>query len=191
MTSSTNLAESARRQIRSELMPGERILWIGSPDPAAMFREARAAYWRSVLVLCTIMIAAGFLLHYLPPYSEFYLAGLSLAFAGRISHALRSERERHKRGEMGYALTDRRLVSVNGRTSELSSWFSPRIDQMRVRKSKYVATFSLSDPDIGVDMTLYNAPKPEELSRLLSPYVRKTGRKLDLKPVGPTTHRPT
>ncbi|MBB36668.1 MAG: hypothetical protein CME88_10355 [Hirschia sp.] len=161
---------SAKDRIRRELLENETVLWDGAPDRQALYRRLKLFCLRNLLFFLTLSMAAVAIVWLRPEFSKsliIILGGMGLL---RALGCLMVWPGMTRRWHQSYALTNRRLMVVDGRNQDLSSWFSPCIDRMRFRKSGSVATFKLGDSELGFNIELYAVREYERLSQLLAPY---------------------
>ncbi len=162
----------ATDKIQQELIPNEHILWSASPDRPALYRRLKWFVARNLAYFLALAGIAACVVAYKPPFAQLAVAVLAIAAVARaLGAGIALNKQRHLNG-MAYALTDKRLISVDGRTQELSSWFNPAIDVMKTRKKGALMSFQLGDSELGFSLRLELVSDGDTLLQLLSPYTQ-------------------
>lgn len=162
--------ESARDHIGRELLENEKILWNGAPDRTTLYRRLKFFCYRNLAFYLVIAGAIAATVWFKPDYAKSIIILLSGVALLRAIGAMAVWPKMTRRWHMAYALTDRRLIMANGRTQELSSWFSPCIDRLRIKTCGPTATLRLGDSELGFTAELYAVAGHDRLSELLAPY---------------------
>lgn len=102
-------------QGREVLLPGEKLLWKGAPEPGLKFRSRDIFLTAFGLVFFSFSVFWMYTAHYTmtaPPY--FTLFGIPFVLAGAYLLIGRYFWEAYKRGRTAYTLTDKRaIIRVN------------------------------------------------------------------------------
>ena len=162
--------ESAKDRIRQELLENEVVIWEGTPDRSTLYRRLKFFCYRNLAFAFLLLSGVAATVYINPAYSKSIIILLSGAGLLRAIGAMMVWPKMTRRWNLAYALTDRRLIKANGRSQELSSWFSPCIDRMRIKKNGKVATYKLGDSELGFNIELYAILNHDRLSSLLAPY---------------------
>lgn len=125
--------QEARRLVESRLHDGEQLLWVGRSDPGRMFVDADrhliplGALWTGFVVTGLVGAAIG-------SAHPAVLVGLSaLLLLGLHILGGRFLVKRHRKRTDVYAVTDRRVLVTNGRTTRetdarRTDWYVDRSD---------------------------------------------------------------
>jgi hypothetical protein len=98
----TEITDDLRGRVKSELDPGERLLWVGRPEAARVHPFVEWGMWiTGVLLVPCVMFAGVF------PPSLIFVVYCGLAF---VAFSLNRWMERRRLAETLYALTDRRAI---------------------------------------------------------------------------------
>lgn len=157
-------------KIESELANDEKIIWSGFPDRKMINNKIKSFYWRNVAFFICLGMASVGTLFVSPPQTKAILILLSAVALVRSVGSIFAWRSQKQHFNRAYALTDKRLISVDGRNEEMASWYSPSIDSLRVKKHKNTATFKLRDSELGFTMILSYVANAQKLKSLLTPY---------------------
>ena len=161
---------AAFARIRSDLAENEIILWHGAAHRRTLENRFRYFILRNLLVFATLLAIASVIFLNKPPFALEALAGLGGVFTLRFVMFALALPQRIQNHHMGFAITNLRLISVDGRTNALNSWFNPSPDQMVIKHHKNLATITLRDPDLKLFQELYLIPNPKRVKQLLDPY---------------------
>ncbi len=174
-------------KVESDLADDETIIWSGFPDRKIIHTKINTFYWKNVAFFIAILAGVVATLFIHPPQMNAVFGVLASLAAIRAIGAVFAWNNRKRRFNMAYALTNKRLISVNGTTDELASWYSPSIDSMRIKKCKNTSSFFLRDTELRFTMELYYISEFKRLNSLLTPYtpqgldVRQDNKKIKTK----------
>lgn len=160
----------ASDKIRRELIENESILWAGSPDRVELYRRLKWFVARNAMFFALLAAMTVGLVYVQPPYSEAMVAGLGIAALLRGLGAILVFRRNRKLNGITYAMTNRRLITCDGRTGELASWFSPTIDRLKIKRQGALTSLTLGDSELGFNLELSLLADSAKLERLLKPF---------------------
>ena len=155
-------------QIESNLLKDEKILWLGHADRRALEHRFFLICLRHALFYLS-MVAGSVAIVWFKPANPLLWLGLigALTLFHMICCALTWPNETRRRNE-AYAVTNKRLMTADGRRAGVTSWFSPKLDRMVMNRRGRLATFRLRDHDMNMDMEFFLAPAPNRVRALLS-----------------------
>jgi len=168
---SKQTVSAAFEKVKSDLGSNEKIVWSGTPDPQILSKKAKNFFWKNFFFIAAVATAAAVIYVRQPVNARLMLTLLGAVAIVRLIGCMFVWSDRAKRKRSAYVLTSKRLMSVDGKTLETTSWYSPLIDRMHVRKFGEAATFRLKDTELGFEMVLHYAPEPWRLKSLLQEYV--------------------
>ncbi|MFC7292184.1 hypothetical protein [Hirschia litorea] len=158
-------------KIESDLASDERIIWSGFPDRQIICNKIKTFYWKNVAFFLTLGAAAATSWFFAPAQKNAIFIALGATALMRAIGAISAWSNRKKRVNMAYALTNKRLISVNGTNNEMASWYSPIIDSVRIQKHKNTSTLKLRDTELRFSMDLFYVEDASRLKSLLTPFI--------------------
>ncbi len=158
-------------KIESDLASDERIIWSGFPDRQIICNKIKTFYWKNAAFFVTLGAGALANWYFAPTQKTAIFVVLGVIALARAVGAIFAASNRKKRVNMAYALTNKRLISVNGTNSDMASWYSPIIDSVRVQKHKNTSTLKLRDTELRFSMDLYYVEEADRLKSLLTPFI--------------------
>lgn len=162
---------AAIRKVESDLANDEKIIWSGIPDRKIICNKINTFYWKNVVFFLALAGLAVTTLFISPAQSKSIFILLGAIGLVRLVGTFFARSTRKKRINMAYALTNKRLISVNGLNEEMACWYSPSIESLRTAKNGHTRTFKLRDNDLNFTMELFYIADHAQLKALLTPYI--------------------
>ena len=157
-------------KIESSINDDETVVWTGFPDRNIVCQKIKSFYWKNVaffLVLGSLALTNAVLA---PPQMKAIFIFLGAAGIVRLIGSIFAWKSRKSKFDMAYALTTKRLISANGTTDELASWYTPSIQSMRLKRSGSTVSFTLRDMETRFVMNLYYIKNFKSLRSLLAQF---------------------
>ena len=177
-----NSVASSRERIRQELLENETILWEGAPDRPVLKRQMNLFIIRNMVFFLILATVAGSLVLFDPPYAKSGIIILVGVAVLRIIGCASAWSRNRKRWHMYYAMTNKRLMSLNGKSEELAAWFSPCIDKKDCKQNGETTTIKLTDSELGFKMEFYAVKNVELLLSTLTPYILRAAQESETVP---------
>ncbi len=161
---------AAIEKIESSVNDDETVVWTGFPDRNIVSHKVHAFYWKNVAFFLTAGALALTNAFMKPPQMKAVFILLGAVAIVRLIGAVFAWNSRKDKFNMAYALTTKRLISVNGSTDEMASWYNPSIKSMQLKRSKHTVSFTLRDLETRFTMQLHYIQNFKSLKSLLSQF---------------------